>query len=343
MRMTALIGPNGTGKTTILNAIQLLFANFSGSTNERIQVLLQKNIRNFMWLSPTEQIRSDFEVSGLFENDRGETYEVVVNKKGTVKSHPDQVAANLNHYCFLARFDQELNQFQLKRQRWDLFRDIFSEVTGYPVEEDDSAFRMTSDAQANALLQKYVGGFKVMKPRETILNRQCSAGEKKVAKCFSTILNKEVQPRIILIDNVTDHIEVSRHLPTVSNLERCFPQSQIIVTCHSVPVQRNLPNRERLLDMRLLHASSVIRQEPWRLRLKDTVLDGLEQVNTLENSKVRETLLKEGNQILQEIESESLVDPAKRVAEFVRETTFLAMILAQTVDTKPKIVSLGQS
>ena len=338
MNVLALVGPNGTGKTTILNAIQLLFANFTGQSPERVRAAIQKGIRNYMWLSPIDMLNAKMEVSGIFEDDGGRSYEVRITQDGVTLAHPENIQEHLSYYCFLARFDQELNQFQLKRQRWPLFQDIFAEVTGYPVEEDDSAFNLTEDIRAKKLMQEYVGGFKVVKPRETIVNRQCSAGEKKIAKCFSTILNKEVQPNIILIDNVTDHVEISRHLPVVSNIERCFPKSQIIVTCHSVPVQRNFPNRERLLDMRLLHTTDAVRNEPWRLRFYDEVLDCLEKAKAGTQLE-KDNLIKDCETLLGQILNESLQDPSTAVAELTRRTTFSTLIQAQVVDSKPKLTS----
>lgn len=340
MNMVALIGLNGTGKTTFLNAIQLLFANFEGQRPERTKAMLQKQIRNYAHLSPKEMLEAKMEVVGTFEDNTGRTYEVKVNETGLVTPHPADIQEHILYYCFLARFDQELNQFQLKRQRWPLFQSIFSEVTGYPVVEDDTAFKLTEESRAQQLVQEYVGGFKVNKPRETITNRQCSAGEKKIAKCFSTILNKEVQPSIILIDNVTDHVEVGRHLPVVSNIERCFPNSQVIVTCHSVPVQRNLPNRERLIDLRLLHTSDTVKSEPFRLRFYDEVLDALEKANTIDDPIQKDELISQGQELVEEILGGILVNPIDKIAEFQKKSTWLALTQSENSVNKPKILNL---
>ena len=220
MPVIALVGPNGSGKTTILNAIQILFYDFKGYNVDRIRTMMQQHLRNFMWMKPGEMLHADLEVSGLFEltestdtGPRVTEYEVKITRDGVVSPHPEIVSYELNRFYHFARFDQELHLFQLKRDRWPLFQKLFSAVTGFKVEEDDAVFSAGEDIKMKKLMEEYVTGFKIVKPNEIILNKQCSAGERKIAKCFSTILNKDVQPRVILIDNVTDHIEIDRHLP----------------------------------------------------------------------------------------------------------------------------------
>ena len=92
--------------------------------------------------------------------------------------------------------------------------------------------------------------FNVKKPEETINYQQCSAGERKLIKTFSTLLNKSVCPDIILIDNAVMHIEVSRHIAILDAIKKCFDQSQVIVTCHSEPIRRMLSGQKILIDMR---------------------------------------------------------------------------------------------
>jgi hypothetical protein len=82
-----------------------------------------------------------------------------------------------------------------------------------------------------------------------------------------------VQPSIILIDNVTDHIEVDRHLTLMKHLPDCFPGSQLITTCHSTTVQKNFPDRDKILDLRVLYAPDYVAEQTWRLRLKDELRD----------------------------------------------------------------------
>jgi len=334
MPLVSLVGPNGAGKSTILNAIQLLFNNFTGYAPERYQAMMMKYVRNYLWMNPAEMLGANFSVKGIFTD--GQTdYPVEVTRQAILSRHPEFIDQHLSYYCFFARFDQELGLFQLKRKRWPQFQELFSGVTGFTVEEDASVFDAT-DEESSALLRQYVGGFKVIKPEETIVHKQCSAGERKIAKCFSTILNKPVQPSIILIDNVTDHVETDRHLPVIANIEKCFPNSQLIVTCHSVPVQRNLPNRERLIDMRLLTANEVILREPWRLRLIDEVKDALQKVSNLRTKLDYEVT---GNKLLSDLETYTVIDPATKVSDYVRKVSFQYLVETMVIEDHPKIVN----
>ena len=77
------------------------------------------------------------------------------------------------------------------------------------------------------MMEQYVLAFSVKKPDETISHTNCSAGERKIIKCFSTLLNKEYKPQIILVDNVEMHVDTGRHLELVRAMKRCFPDSQI--------------------------------------------------------------------------------------------------------------------
>jgi len=128
-------------------------------------------------------------------------------------------------------------------------------------------------------LEKYVIGFNVYKPNETIAHTECSAGEKKTIKCFSTLLNKEYLPQVILIDNVAMHVELNRHLALVDSMRKCFPHSQIFTATHSYRISRNFGDKSQLYDMRLVRSSDLIKSQPWRLNLADEIQDALSKLN----------------------------------------------------------------
>ena len=87
-----MFGPNGCGKTTILDAINLVTASFASYDEDRIDVALRRYIRNFKTLSPTEQLAADFMVEADIVSDIGE-YTVAVCKSGYVqgKEHPKEI------------------------------------------------------------------------------------------------------------------------------------------------------------------------------------------------------------------------------------------------------------
>jgi len=290
--MNCLVGKNGTGKTTILNAVQLLFSNFSGYEPERLRALSLKNVRNYMSLTPEEAEKADFCVEGVFIVSDGTEYTVTVKRDGFHSRHPDCILENLQYYCYSASFDRELHLFQLKRDRWPKFKELMEAVTGYTIEEDEQTFGLDSDPKFKRIMRDYVIAFKMDKGREIIGHRQCSAGERKIIRTFSALLNRPVTPSIIIIDNVTDHVEAARHISVIDALENTFDNSQIIVTCHSSSIQRYLPNPSRLLDMRLLNSENESTRQIWRLRLTDELDDLLLRLSSFEAENDKEEFLK---------------------------------------------------
>jgi len=318
------IGPNGCGKTTVLDCIQMIFSRFEGMETDRLKLLLGKSVRHIEGKQTGIYGDDDFLVTAHIECSLGD-YEVQINKSGFVKDHPLEVKSLLYRLCFYARFDQELHNFQLSREKWPLFKDLFEAVTGFRIEELIGVFDQSSDPIANDMLKKYVLGFQVYKPDEIISHRECSAGEKKIIKSFSTLLTKEYNPQIILIDNVAMHVESGRHLQLVKSMKRCFPKSQIFCTTHSYNISRNFGERNQLYDLRLIKASSIIKKEPWRLYLADEIIDCLSKLNVMTVSrKIVEDEVARGEKLVkscfQETEGQALLDESqifmKKVAGF---------------------------
>jgi hypothetical protein len=298
--------------STILDAVTMLCSNFTGYTQQRFSSMMFHRVRNWMHIQGDDKIKNaSFSVRGTFEavypvwktpyipegvTSPAEGYAGPVKMEYVVEftrhkfrsRHPAFIEQRLSRYCFVARFDNELTQFQMRRSKWPLFQELFSAVTGFPIEEDIDMFHDTSDTRMRNIQDNYVLGFLLKKPKETIRHKMCSAGEKKIAKCFSTILNATIQPSIILVDNVLMHIEVGRHLAVMESLSKCFPNSQLIVACHSIPVSKCLPNRESIFDMRWIEVPGLMWREPWRLRLLDDLLEALERLSNIPMDKCSE-------------------------------------------------------
>jgi len=313
--MTCLVGPNGTGKTTILDAIQMLCSNFEGIDVIRFRAMMLPRVRNYVhFLTDKEYLDGSFSVTGDFSYDdhagtRGE-YRVEFTRTKFLSRHPEFIERNMQHYCFSARFDQELRIFQVRRDRWPLFQSLFSAVTGFAIEELDNMFDDSSDTRSRSISENFVLGFKIVKDRETITHRQCSSGEKKIIKCFSTILNKQIQPSIILIDNAVMHVEVGRHLAVIDALEKCFPSSQLVVSCHSIPVQRYMRDRRRLFDMRFLTAPKIVIDEPWRMRFYDEVAEAVVKIRNAshQDQAAKNKAAAEGERLLSVLAGEKRSD-----------------------------------
>ncbi|GAG28578.1 unnamed protein product, partial [marine sediment metagenome] len=156
-------GPNGCGKTTILDGIQLIFSRFEGRDQQSLQALLGKSVRHVDG-KQTGGIygEEDFLITANLECSLGD-YEVKINKSGFLedKDHPVEIKNVLYRLCFYARFDQELHQFQLARNKWELFKDLFESVTGFQIEESIDIFSDSADPIQADMMKKYVLSFQV--------------------------------------------------------------------------------------------------------------------------------------------------------------------------------------
>jgi len=230
-----------------------------------------------------------WKVEGWFITENGDDYTVVVSNDpelyrwrppsrpgldatvaGLKHDHPPEVKVALPKQCFVTKYDQELQKFQLRKDRWLVFKKLFEAVTGFPVEKHDGEMSdEAKDRRENrhlACIDEFVLGLAIRKPHETISERQCSDGERKILKSFTTVLNKEVIPSIILIDNVEMHVEVDRHVSLVECIEQCFPDSQIIFTTHSPMIINEYP-LDRLVSLanKKISPSETWRQEMLRI------------------------------------------------------------------------------
>ena len=273
-------GPNGCGKTTILDAIQILFSRYEGRSEKYLKILLGKSVRHVDGEQTGVYGDGDFLITAEVESSIG-NYEVRLNKGGFLQDHPEEIKSILYRLCFYARFDQELRNFQLARDKWPLFKDLFEAVTGFEIEEKQDLFHASDDPVQAKLFKEYILNFSIQKPNEIISQSECSAGERKIIKSFSTLLNKEYIPAVILVDNVAMHVESGRHLNLIESMKRCFPESQIFATTHSYQISRNFGDRAQLYDLRLIKVPPVVKGQPWRLYFSDEIKDCLSKLQSM--------------------------------------------------------------
>ena len=296
-KFICFIGPNGFGKSTLLNAIQLIFSNLNFRTKNSQDAYLSKSIRHANENSNGPSIEDNFKITAIIAYKK-EEYEVIIDKTGFIKDHPSEVKELAYRICYLARFDQELSKIQISRSKWKIFKELFESVTGFEIEENKNVndfFFNTSDPNLKMLMEEYVLAFDVKKPTGTIQHKECSDGEKKVIKTFSTILTLEYTPKIILIDNVEMHVERGRHLKLIESLKRCFPDSQIFTTTHSYYITRGFGTKNCVYDLRIMSANEFIKNEPWRLCIMDEINEALVR---LESVNPNGELIIEGKKLL---------------------------------------------
>ena len=282
------IGPNGNGKTTALDAILMLFSNLDNYEKSRIVANLSKGIRHVY-----NKTVDNFSAKITVATSDGD-YKIEMDKTGFVKNHPKPLRTLLHKILYYAKFDQELNKFQLPRNKWESFRELFEAVTGFKVEEvKNSFFGESSDPRMNDILKNYVLDFKVIKPYETISVRECSAGERKIIKSFSTLLTLEYTPKVILVDNIEMHVDRLRHISLISAMKKCFPDSQIISTTHSYYIKA-LGENAGIYDTRMARANNIVKKQSWRFTVSDEVDDCIMKLKILKKNKNVNDLINEG-------------------------------------------------
>jgi energy-coupling factor transporter ATP-binding protein EcfA2 len=273
------VGSNGTGKSTALNIIQLLMGDKFGDNAERIAANLYKYIRNTNTITFDAVNKADnFNLLAEFESKNGD-YEVEIDKDGFQQKHPKAFVNCLSRLCYFARFDQELHQFQLHKDYWPNFKMLFETVTGYEIHEYKNVFGLGTSSTDR--LKDYILGFHVDKGHDLISFQDCSKGERKVIKSFSTLLNMEIKPMILLVDDIAMHVAIDRHLALIDAMSECYPNTQIISTAHSQRITKCLDKSEFIYDLRAVHAPDIFSQNQWRFRIQDEIEDAIYKLKGL--------------------------------------------------------------
>lgn len=320
------LGDNGVGKTTALNIIQMIFQRYDGYSKERMSLRFDKCIRHTDRVNLENAEVDNFLVEAEISSSFGD-YKVSIDKNGFINDHPEEIKPILYRLCYYARFDQELDKFQIVRDKWIDFKSLFESVTGYEIEENVNCFSSSEDPEQKRIMENYVFDFTVKKPFEFISHKECSNGEKKVIKSFSTLLNLEMQPRIILIDDIAMHVALNRHIPLIEAMKKCYPDSQIFSTAHSSRISQNLKDISQIYDLRLVHSDEIFKKEPWRLLMIDTLDDALYKLQGLDSKKSR-SLYELGKKIKAQLslEIKDLRSYQQNVSKFLKEVSDLYVI-----------------
>jgi energy-coupling factor transporter ATP-binding protein EcfA2 len=265
-----LVGDNGIGKTTVLNAVSLLTSSLDFSRGiEPSEDMTLKGFGAMSAITPLQRTRAylrpnirhvgqpggaiDFEVRGVFELD-GKDHEVVLTKDGFQKNELVTSPSWWAGFSYFAKFDSDMVNFQLRMPVWKAFAKAFSGITGYDLEPD--VYR-DSDLTTAGEDPEVVVGFTMHKDGGQVYSRRASAGEKKLAKSLSQMLNlpPDRQPRIVLVDNMEMHVHRNRHLKMFAEIRELFAGKQVIATTHSESVIREYQPREHIIDLDLMKGS----------------------------------------------------------------------------------------
>lgn len=261
-------GPNGTGKSTFLEAISLLTLNDHGRSRNRAQTSLNKFVRNKDYDPLLQNV--DFNalppmlIEGTFVMD-GRKYVVALTRDGFVRNdfapipppHLDEEESEAyrsrgpwaeehllyrQRICHYIKSDSDLSmyRFQLHVSQAESFEKIMTQIMRYKAD-------CLSPAGITKQEREYCTDFVINKRGHSIHFKRMSAGERKIAKSFSSLLNLMYDlenpapgetsmpgwPRILLIDNVELHVYFDRHIQMVESLKEVFSRQQIFATTHS--------------------------------------------------------------------------------------------------------------
>lgn len=273
-------GPNGIGKSTLLEAITLLFMSTKGRSMSFVCQSLQKFVRNKDYDPTWNRVEStealtDMFIEGIYLLD-GKEYIVQVTQKGCIRNdlipvpsqgtEPEEAAEvrasgpwgkkHMRHrerICYFVKTDSDLslNKFQLHISQVDNFEKIMNQIMRYKAD-------CVSPSGLSMDERNYCTDFVIHKKDHQIHFKRMSAGEKKIAKSFSVLFNmmRDLSdpgpghdampgwPRLLLMDNVVMHVYFDRHVAMIDSLKGVFQEQQIFATTHSgILVQRHLEGK----------------------------------------------------------------------------------------------------
>lgn len=250
---TCLIGPNGIGKTTILEAVTLLCSSLdfgddpvpsiggwvpTVTASSRRANALKKNIRGIDEPGGAK----GFLAEGVFDRD-GQEYVVSLNETGFTRNDILKAPWWWHGLVYFTKLDSDNTNFFIPKGIWPKFAAAYTAITGINVEVE-SEF---DPGDGKVVIDR----FWMMKPGGRISSKKGSAGERKIAKAMSQIVNlpPERMPDIVLVDNIEMHVANSRHLAMVEEYKKLFAERQIIATTHSMPIIQSYQPREHIVDI----------------------------------------------------------------------------------------------
>lgn len=210
-------GPNGIGKSSLLEAISLLTMNQRGRRPDYVKRSLAKYIRNNNYdpstnpvdLEAIQESEPSMFIEGTYLLD-GKEYTVILSDCGWLRNdlipiHPDAEAPEeivatatmgpwgenyLRYVQRIAHFvstdsDLSLNQFQLIKAWKPEFERIVSEIMRWPVE----CIQPTEIQNRKKSHNEYCTDVIIKKNELNIHFKRMSAGERKIIKSFSNLFN----------------------------------------------------------------------------------------------------------------------------------------------------------
>jgi AAA15 family ATPase/GTPase len=272
-RFVCFYGPNGIGKSTLLEAISLLTSDQTGRPISYVRNSLRKYVRNPDYnpsyqklightyknqiiTGNVENELPEMQIEGTYEYE-GKDYTILMNQDGWVRNeflsgaserHEKQGPWFQNELKMRRRIshsiktdsDLSLNSFQIHFAYQKEFEDIVSTVMRYPIQ-------CIRRPELSDTKEDFCTDVVLVKNKHRIHFKRMSAGERKILKSFSEVLNlmhtlahprpgdpaMPGWPKLLLMDNLVMHVYYDRHATMVDCLKRVFNEQQIFATTHS--------------------------------------------------------------------------------------------------------------
>jgi len=285
--LVILIGENGVGKTSILDAIQLLSSasryygrnttiNFAKYTynfdydpakqeyqrqlasqklkrDENGKVVIDNTKKQYEtddseYLATIMEGMREMEISGIWETPDGDK-EVIVRTSGVVKDELYDGGSSQYHYFIQADSLSNMGKFQIEEERADLFLDLAETIYGYECSLGNKVDG-TIGMEGAEKMYFYVDLILEKPWGDKVHFKRMSDGEKKIATLIRSLCDPTYMEEydIVLIDNIAMHIYWKRHELLIKKLLSTFPEKQFILTTHSGILSKKTPT-DNLYDV----------------------------------------------------------------------------------------------
>lgn len=266
-------GPNGIGKSTLLEAISLLTSDQTGRPISFVRNSLRKYVRNpdynpsyqklighkykeQLIAGDSDEQLPEMQIEGTYEY-KGKDYTVLMNQDGWLSNEFLSGSAERHEIngpwfqnelqlrrriCHSIKTDSDLslNSFQIHCSYRKKFEEISSTVMRYPVQ-------CIQTPELSNTKEDFCTDVVLVKDKHRIHFKRMSAGERKILKSFSEVLNlmhtlanpkpgdpaMQGWPKLLLMDNIVMHVYYDRHATMIDCLKRVFDEQQIFATTHS--------------------------------------------------------------------------------------------------------------